>query len=180
MRRQGQNAIFKITFCFLCQLNQPTFRPIDPHSAKMKFNKPAFIALISMILIGIGIFGFLEIRSRTAIPRYRPDHQILESNGERSASISLGTILLLLAVGISGALSVRRKKKKEIQSVPKIKSQTSSDDRSQAFVKLNKQYLNLQYKITQNKITGDHPPNHLLKEISDLERKVRLISRALE
>ena len=45
---------------------------------------------------------------------------------------------------------------------------------------LNKQYLNLQYKITQNKITGDHPPNHLLEEISDLERKVRLISRALE
>jgi hypothetical protein len=48
------------------------------------------------------------------------------------------------------------------------------------FNSINKQYLNLQYKITQHKFSGDRPPDCLAKELSDLERKVRLISRALE
>ncbi|MGD2096698.1 MAG: hypothetical protein PVG35_03905 [Desulfobacterales bacterium] len=52
--------------------------------------------------------------------------------------------------------------------------------RDKVFVNLNKQYLNLQYKITQHKFSGNPPPDNLLREISDIERRVYLISRALE
>ncbi|MBW2443458.1 MAG: hypothetical protein JRH12_23505 [Deltaproteobacteria bacterium] len=55
-----------------------------------------------------------------------------------------------------------------------------ADDRDKAFIELNKQYLNLQYRITQHKFSGDFPPDGLKEEITSIERKVRLISRALE
>jgi flagellar basal body-associated protein FliL len=146
----------------------------------MKMKKPAFIALISMILCGIGILGFLEIRNRLVTPRQRLQLQTPKPDSDRSASISISAVLLLLAVGISGALSVRRRRKNNRRSAQKIEPEKIPDDRNRAFVRLNKQYLNLQYKITQNKFSGENPPDQLLKEISDLERKVRLISRALE
>jgi Tfp pilus assembly protein PilV len=146
----------------------------------MKIKNLAFIALISMIICGIGVLGFLEIRNKPVIPRHSQQHQIPEPDSDRSALISKSTTLLLLAVGVIGALSVRRKKKNKRSPAQKNKPQTTSDDRNKAFVKLNKQYLNLQYKITQHKFTDENPPDCLLKEISDLERKVRLISRALE
>ena len=161
-------------------ITNPPLKPIDPISVKMKIKKPILIAGISIILGGIFLLGFLVLGNPTAIPRHSPQQRILEIAGDRSNSISKGTVLLLLAVGISGAFSVRRKKKNDGRSASTVEPQTASDDRNQAFVRLNKQYLNLQYKITQNKYSGEDPPNHIMKEISDLERKVRLISRALE
>jgi len=146
----------------------------------MKIKKPVFIALIGTIICGMGIFGFLEMRNRAVNARHSFEHQISGPDSNRSASISKSTVLLLLAVGISGALSVRRKKRNNRRSAQIKKPQTTPDDRNKAFVKLNKQYLNLQYKITQNKFSGENAPDCLQKEISDLERKVRLISRALE
>ena len=107
-------------------------------------------------------------------------HQIHKSNNDRAVSISKSTILVLLAVGFAGALSVRRKKKTKIPPVPQDKSQSASDDRDKAFIQLNKRYLNLQYKMTRHRFCGDRPPDCLIKELSDLERKVRLIDRALE
>jgi hypothetical protein len=53
-------------------------------------------------------------------------------------------------------------------------------DREKEFIKLNKRYLNLMYKKAQCKISGDKPSDDLMNEIADIERKVRLISRALE
>ena len=146
----------------------------------MKIKKPVFIALIGTIICGMGIFGFLEIGNRPVNPHPVLQHQIAEPDSDRSASISISTVLLLLAVGVSGVLSVRRKKKNNRRSAQITEPQTTPDDRNKAFVKLNKQYLNLQYKITQNKFSGENAPDCLQKEISDLERKVRLISRALE
>jgi len=138
------------------------------------------MALIGTIICGMGIFGFLEIRNRPVIPRHSLQRQIPAPDGDRSAPISISTVLLLLAVGVSGALSVRRKKKNKRRSAQIKEPPTTPDDRNKAFVRLNKQYLNLQYKITQNKFSGENPPDCLRKEISDLERKVHLISRALE
>jgi hypothetical protein len=48
------------------------------------------------------------------------------------------------------------------------------------FIKLNKRYLNLIYKKAQCKISGEKPSEDLIKEIADIERTVRLISKALE
>jgi len=146
----------------------------------MKTKNLALIVLISMIICGIGVLRVLEVHNKSLILRHSHQHQISEQNSDRSVLISKSTALLLLAVGVSGALSVRRKKKNKRSSAQKKEPQTTSDDRNKAFVRLNKQYLNLQYKITQNKFSGDSSPDCLLKEISDLERKVRLISRALE
>ena len=53
-------------------------------------------------------------------------------------------------------------------------------DREKEFIKLNKRYLKLTYKKAQCKISGKKPPDDLMHEIADIERKVRLISRALE
>lgn len=146
----------------------------------MRFRKLAFIAFISVIICTIGILGFIAVHHKSVNLRHSQQHQVPETNGDNSVSISKSTILLLLAVGITGALSVRRKKADKKSPVQHNRSQTKSEDRDKAFVKLNKQYLNLQYKITQHKFSGNGPPDCLLKELSDLERKVRLISRALE
>ncbi len=77
-------------------------------------------------------------------------------------------------------LSVRRKKNSKGNPAQQKKLQAASDDRDKAFVELNKEYLNLQYKITQHKFSGERPPDGLIEAISNIERKVRLISRALK
>ncbi len=169
LRRHSMNAIFKnYIYGNDVAITNPPLKPIDPLSVKMKIKKPILIAGISIIFSGIVILGVLALSNRPEIA------------GDRSSSISMGTVLFLLAVGISGALSVRRKKKNDRRSASTLEPKAASDDRNQAFVRLNKQYLNLQYKITQKKYSGENPPNHIMKEIYDLERKVRLISRALE
>ena len=146
----------------------------------MKTRNLAVIVLISMIISGIGILRFLEVHNRSVIMRHSYQNRIPELNSDRSVSISKSTALALLAVGAIGALSVRRKKKHNKNPTQHNKPQTTSEDRDKAFIKLNKQYLNLQYKITQHKFSGDRPPDYLLNEISDLDRKIRLISRALQ
>ena len=136
------------------------------------------MASISMLIIGSGVLGFLEIRKM--IPRQGRQHHQASPQSKLPVSIPKSTILVLLAVGVVGVLSVRRKKKNKGSTVQQQTPQRISEDRDKAFIKLNKEYLNLQYKITQHKFSGDNPPNGLLDEISNIERKVRLISRALE
>ena len=143
----------------------------------MKIKNLAYIASISMLIIGSGVLGFLEIRKM--IPRQgRQHHQAPQS--KLPVSIPKSTILVLLAVGVGGVLSVRRKKKTKTSPVQQKTPQGISEDRDKAFIKLNKEYLNLQYKITQHKFSGENPPDGLIEAISNMERKVRLISRALE
>ena len=110
----------------------------------------------------------------------QPQHNGAAPDGVASVSISKGTVLTLLAVGIIGVLIVRRKKKTPESLAQTVAPQTTHGDRDKVFIDLNKQYLNLQYKITQHKFSGDRPPDCLLREISEIERRVRLISRALE
>ena len=146
----------------------------------MKTKNLALIVLISMIICGIGVLRVLEVHNKSLILRHSHQHQISEQNSDRSVLISKSTALLLLAVGVMGTLSIRRRKKSKRSPAQKNEPQTISDDRNKEFVKLNKQYLNMQYKITQHKFSGENPPDGLRKEIFELERKVRLISRALE
>jgi hypothetical protein len=146
----------------------------------MKIRNLTFIALISMIICGIGVLKFFEVHNKSVILHDGDPYQVPEPNSDRPVSISKSTILLLLAVGITGALGIRRKKKNKGSPAQHNKSQIISENRDRAFIKLNKQYLSVQYKITQHNFSGNRPPDCLLKELSDLERKVRLISRALE
>ena len=159
-------------------LLQPTF---DSPRGKMKIELLAHTATISIIILCAGAIGFYEaFAGSEGSPPAHQQHQIATQDGIAPVSIPKGTILLLLVVGIIGVLSVRRKKKSIKGLAQTEASQTTHGDRDKAFIDLNKQYLNLQYKITQHKFSGDTPPDGLLREISDIERKVRLISRALD
>ena len=146
----------------------------------MKIKNLAYIASIGILIIGGGVLGFLEIPKRAAIPNPSPQSSQAAIDSKPSVPIPKSTILVLLAVGITGLLSVRRKKKTKRRPVQQKATQSKAEDRDKAFIELNKQYLNLQYKITQHKFSGDNPPDGLLDEISNIEREVRLISRALE
>jgi hypothetical protein len=146
----------------------------------MKIKKLAFMALISMIICGTGLLRYFDIHSRSMILGHSHQNQISEPNRDRSVLISKSMTLLLLTIGVIGILAVRRKKENPKEPVQHNSAQIRSEDRNKSFIKLNKQYLKLQYKITQHKISGDSPPDGLVKEFSDLERKIRLISRALE
>jgi hypothetical protein len=48
------------------------------------------------------------------------------------------------------------------------------------FINLYKRFLYLRYKVTQYQLGGNDPPEYLLNELADVERTVRIISRALE
>ncbi|MDH3797921.1 MAG: hypothetical protein OET21_00415 [Desulfobacterales bacterium] len=146
----------------------------------MKIKNLAYMVSIGSLIIGSGVLGFLEISKRAAIPSHSRQHSQTAIDSKPTVSIPKGTILALLAVGVVGVFSVRRKKKTKGGPVQQKTPQRISEDRDKAFIKLNKDYLNLQYKITQHKFSGDNPPEGLLDEISNIERKVRLISRALE
>ena len=146
----------------------------------MKIKNLAYVAAISMLIIGSGILGFLGIRTNSMIKGHDGQHHLATPDNGSSVSIPGSTALALLAVGVIGVLSVRRRKKDKKSPAQHNKLQTVSEDRHKAFVKLNKEYLNLQYKVTQHKFSGESPPDALIEEISNIERKVRLISRALE
>jgi len=138
------------------------------------------MASISVLIIGGGVLGFLEIHKKLTIQHQGRQHHQAAPHSNPSNSIPKSTILVLLAVGVVGVLSVRRKKKTKESPVQQTTPPRTSEERDKAFIQLNKQYLNLQYKITQHKFSGDKPPEGLLEEFSNIEREVRLISRALE
>jgi hypothetical protein len=52
-------------------------------------------------------------------------------------------------------------------------------DREKTFIDLHKDYLHLNYKILEYEMAGLAPPEDLLVKFKDVERKVRLISKAL-
>jgi uncharacterized protein HemX len=146
----------------------------------MKIKNLAYMASISVLIIGSGVLGFLEIRKKLTTQHQGRQHHQAAPHSNPSNSIPKSTILVLLAVGVVGVLIVRRKKKTKESPLQQTTPPRASEDRDKAFIQLNKQYLNLQYKITQHKFSGDKPPEGLLEEISNIEREVRLISRALE
>jgi hypothetical protein len=146
----------------------------------MKIKNIACISSIGVLVVGGGILGFFEMRKKPVIPRHGRQHYLTAPDNSPSVSIPKSTALILLAVGVIGILSVRRKRKIRRSAAQHRTPQIMSEDRNKAFIQLNKQYLNLQYKITQHKFSGDKPPEGLIEEISNIEREVRLIARALE
>lgn len=70
-----------------------------------------FPALIGIILIGLLVFIFFYGHDKPRSPESSNKDQISVPNRSEAASISKGTILLLLAVGVIGVLGVSRKKK---------------------------------------------------------------------
>jgi hypothetical protein len=77
----------------------------------MKINRFIYFLLVGVILSGI-IAGVLILGAEmNTIPGPIDQSLLPTAGGYASASISKGTILLLLAVGVIGALGVGRQKK---------------------------------------------------------------------
>jgi hypothetical protein len=138
------------------------------------------LALVGVLIFVMGIQGFAEIPAGSDFSKDRQQDEVAPAHPESGTSIPKHNIFALLTVGIIGVMIIRRKTKAAKRAVQSPTTQSAPASRKQALIDLNKQYLNLQYKVTRNKYSGDTPSAALRKEISDIERKVRLISRALE
>ena len=77
----------------------------------MKIKNLIFFLLISILLSGLVIAGFISVHDKEEIsmPINQSPLQVPESYN--AASVSEGTAMLLLAVGVIGVLGISRKKK---------------------------------------------------------------------
>ena len=76
----------------------------------MKINNLTFILLLGVILSGLMIAGYVSVQDKEETFRLGSQNQSQTSEHYAAASISKGTVLLLLAVGVIGALGVSRTK----------------------------------------------------------------------
>ncbi len=77
----------------------------------MKIKNLIFFLFISILLSGLVIAGFISVRHKEAISTQMNQNQFEVPESYNDASVSKGTILLLLAVGLIGVLGISRKKK---------------------------------------------------------------------
>ena len=77
----------------------------------MKINRFIFFLFVGVILSGVIVGVFILGGEMNAVPGRIDQSQAPTTEGYASASISKETILLLLAVGVIGALGVSRQKK---------------------------------------------------------------------
>jgi preprotein translocase subunit SecG len=77
----------------------------------MKIKNLMFFLLISILLSGLVIVVFISVHDKEAISQQINQNQYQVPESYNAASVSKGTILLLLAVGIIGALGISRRKR---------------------------------------------------------------------
>ena len=82
----------------------------------MKINNLTFILLLGVILSGIVIAGYISTHKKEEIKRLGNQNEAPTSEIYTPGSISKETILLLLSVGVVGALGLNRKRKRTINS----------------------------------------------------------------
>jgi hypothetical protein len=84
----------------------------SPRSKILKNKNATVLVVTGILIIGLLIFGLLSTQD-TAPLSPADQHDSMQENTHlwMNASISKGTLLLLLAVGIAGVLGVSRKKK---------------------------------------------------------------------
>ena len=98
----------------------------------MKIKHLIFFALIGVIFSGLTSIGFNSVQDKDETIRLLDQNQVNLPESRTAASMSKGTILLLLAVGVIGILGVSRKKKDRGNSVPDRETARdfySTDDR---------------------------------------------------
>jgi hypothetical protein len=90
----------------------------------MKINNLTFILLLGVVLSGLMVAGYVSVHDKAEISRLGSQSQAKTSESYATASISKGTILFLLSVGVIGVLGVSRKKKDIVG--PAQKDETNS------------------------------------------------------
>jgi len=77
----------------------------------MKIKSLSLCAIIGILITGLIILIILSLPDKSDISQRNNQNQISISEIHAAASLSKGTILLLLAVGVIGALGISRTKK---------------------------------------------------------------------
>jgi hypothetical protein len=77
----------------------------------MKTKNLIYLLMMGILLSGLIAAGFISVHNKEKISKQINQNQFQIPQRYNPASISKGTILLLLAVGVIGVLGVKRKKK---------------------------------------------------------------------
>ena len=93
----------------------------------MKIKPFIFIVLIGVILSGLATIKFMSVFDRKENTGLANEDQLKVPQAYTAASMSKGTILMLLAVGIVGALGVSRKRNGNTSPAQRNKTNGASD-----------------------------------------------------
>ncbi len=77
----------------------------------MKIIRRKFFLIIGVILSGFIVVAYITLNDKKEMAQYIEENGVPVFNGYNAASVSEGTILVLLAIGVIGALVISRKKK---------------------------------------------------------------------
>ena len=77
----------------------------------MKIKNLIFFLLIGTLLSGLVTAGFISVHDKEEVSEQIKQNQFQVPESYNTASVSKGTILLLLAVGLIGVLGISRKKR---------------------------------------------------------------------
>jgi hypothetical protein len=77
----------------------------------MKIKNLIFFLLIGTLLSGLVTAGFISVHDKEEVSEKIKQNQFPVPESYNAASVSKGTILLLLAVGVIGVLGISRKKR---------------------------------------------------------------------
>lgn len=126
----------------------------------MKLNTISLIAIISLVVFGAVIFGFFGVNNKLLNLRFA-HKQNIEPDSQLPVPMSERAILLLLVVGIIGALSARRKNKtsrsaSQTKSPPKsdhLESNTAKVTGSRRYFELGESHIQTLYEL-RNAVCG--------------------------
>ena len=85
----------------------------------MKIRNFTFILMLGVIFSGLMVAGYVSFHDKEETARLKIQNQAQTSESYAAASISKGTVLLLLAVGVIGVLGVSRKRKGSVGNAQK-------------------------------------------------------------
>ena len=94
----------------------------------MKIRNLTFILMIGVIFSGLMAAGYVSVHDKEETSRLKIQNQAQTSESYATTSISKSTILLLLAVGVVGALGVSRKKKDTVGVAQKTEMNSAPAD----------------------------------------------------
>ena len=93
----------------------------------MKIKNLIFFLLIGTLLSGLVTAGFISVHDKEAISEQIKQNQFQVPESYNAASVSKGTILLLLAVGLIGVLGISRRKREHGSPVQRKETDREAD-----------------------------------------------------
>ena len=96
----------------------------------MKTTRHKFVLTIGIILLGFFVVAHIAINDKKKMAPQIMENEVPVSKSYNAASISEGTILLLLAAGVIGALVISRKKKDVSSAAKRNESPVGPDNRN--------------------------------------------------